>query len=69
MAEARKQLQRSVALSGPKRTKLLRELQIKWHPDRYNGDPVFAERALELSMKVNEAMKVARDNAKARGEL
>ena len=69
MAEARQQLQRSVSLPGPQRTKLLRELQVKWHPDRYNGDPVFADRALELSMKVNEAMKVARENAKARGEL
>lgn len=69
MSEARELLRKSISLPGPKRTKLLRELQVKWHPDRFDGDPMFEDRALELSMKVNEAMKVARENAKARGEL
>ena len=69
IAEARKQIQKSVALPGPKRTQLLRQLQVTWHPDRYRGDPAFADRATEFSMKINEAMRVARENARARGEL
>ena len=66
--EARQRLQKSVSLPWPKERSTPRAAD-QVHPDKYNGDPIFADRVLELSMKVNEAMRVARENAKARGEL
>ena len=50
---------------------LLRELQVKWHPDRQSedADEETKELALELSMKLNEAMRIAKENMRARGEM
>ena len=58
----------SVRLPGPRRKKVLRDLQVKWHPDRQYGDARSKELALEVTQKINEAMAVAKANAKQRGE-
>ena len=58
----------SLCDAGPERKALLRELQIKWHPDKRYATPDFRERADELSVKINEAFAIAKRNAKARGE-
>ena len=58
----------SVRLPGPRRKKVLRDLQVKWHPDRQYGDAKSKELALEVTQKINEAMAVAKANAKQRGE-
>lgn len=68
IADAKKEVRRSVALSDAKRTALLRSLQIKWHPDRAYGDETTREMATELSAIVNEAMTIAKKNIKARQE-
>ena len=47
---------------------LLRSMQLKWHPDRQYGDESTKENAAELITMVNEAMRIAKANAKARGE-
>ena len=62
-------LTRSIRLSGPKRKKLLRDLQVQWHPDKQlDSGEATRELASELSQLINEAMAKAKANAKARGE-
>ena len=68
LTEAEMQLRRSVQLPWPQRKQLLRELQVKWHPDMQYGNAAIRERATALAAKANEAMRVARENAKLRGE-
>ena len=68
LADAFQRLKDSVRYSGPERKALLRELQIKWHPDKRYATPDFRERADELNVKINEAFAIAKRNAKARGE-
>lgn len=71
MKQAMEEVKRSVAMPGAKRKQLLRELQVKWHPDRQSedADEETKELALELSMKLNEAMRIAKENMRARGEM
>ena len=70
MKAAMAEVRRSVSLPGVKRKKLLRDLQIKWHPDRQeDADEETKALALDLSMKINEAMRIAKENIRARGEL
>ena len=68
IGEASQAIKDSVRLSGPERKKVLRSLQAKWHPDRQVGDGANKELATELMMKINEATRIAKANAKARGE-
>ena len=57
-------------LPGPERKKLLRSLQLEWHPDkRQYGSEAEREVLTELAMKINEAMRVAKENMRLRGEL
>ena len=68
------EIQRSVRLSGKPRIELLRSLQVEWHPDvgKYQKLTSDNEAARELAegviTLVNEAMMIAKQNAKARGE-
>ena len=67
---AEQQLSESVKLPWRERKQVLRELQLRWHPDmQYGGGETLQERGNELAAKVNEAMRVAKANAKLRGEL
>ena len=68
IVEATQAIKDSVRLSGPERKKVLRALQAKWHPDRQVGDGATKELATELMMQINEATRIAKANAKARGE-
>ena len=68
-AALREELRRSVSFSGAKRMKTLKDLLIKWHPDRHRDSEEAAAFATEQTMMVNEAMVVAKQNAKLRGEL
>ena len=68
MRAAMEEIRSSVKLSGPERKRVLRAMQVKWHPDRQYGDESTTQLAAELSAKVNEAMAIAKKNAKARGE-
>ena len=67
---AQLEMQRSVRLPWKERRQLLRELQVKWHPDRQYGDvdEGTREEANKLMQSVNEAMRVAKQNAKERNE-
>lgn len=53
-------VRRSVSRPAAERKKILRELQVKWHPDRQYGDASSREFAAELITMVNEAANVAR---------
>lgn len=66
--QAKEEVKRSVAFSDAKRTAILRALQLKWHPDKQYGDEATKEMAGELMATVNEAMRVAKINIKARQE-
>jgi len=67
MNQARELLRRSVARPAEERKKILRELQVKWHPDKFagGGDEQTREFAAELSRMANEAADVARKQAAA----
>lgn len=60
MRAAQEIVKRSISRPAVERKKLLRELQVKWHPDRQYGDEASREFAVELSVMVNEAANVAR---------
>ena len=60
MRAAREVVKRSISRPAAERKKLLRELQVKWHPDRQYGDEASRAFAAELSIMVNEAADVAR---------
>ena len=66
MQEAREILRRSVSRPSDERKKILRDLQVKWHPDKFaNGnDEKAKEFAAELSQKANEAARIAKMQAK-----
>ena len=68
-AALREELRRSVIFSGAKRMKTLKDLLIKWHPDRHRDSEEAAAFATEQTMMVNEAMVVAKQNAELRGEF
>ena len=69
MVLAKEEIRRSVRLSGSERKKVLRSLQLEFHPDKQTGmSSVQRETATEITMLVNEAMMIAKKNAKARGE-
>ena len=68
LREAKEDVRRSKSMSDEKRMAVLRALQIKWHPDRQYGDDASKEMAEELSPIVNEAIRIARANIKARQE-
>ena len=60
MRAAEEIVRRSISRPAAERKKLLRELQVKWHPDRQYGDVASREFAVELTVMVNEAANVAR---------
>ena len=60
MRAAEEIVKRSISRPAAERKKLLRDLQVKWHPDRQYGDEASREFAAELSVMVNEAANVAR---------
>ena len=60
MRAATEIVRRSISRPAAERKALLRELQVKWHPDRQYGDDASREFAVELSVMVNEAANVAR---------
>ena len=60
MRAATEIVKRSISRPAAERKALLRELQVKWHPDRQYGDEASREFAVELSVMVNEAANVAR---------
>lgn len=66
MQEAREILRRSVSRPSEERKKILRDLQVKWHPDKFAGgnDEKAKEFAAELSQKANEAARIAKMQAK-----
>lgn len=64
----KQRLKDSVAFSGPQRKQVLRELQVKWHPDKQYASETNQEGAADLLQMVNEAFAIAKKNAKARGE-
>ena len=68
--EAKAELMRSIRLGDIDRIALLRALQIKWHPDKCMGieDEAMKQMTQGLSAKINEAMRVAKANVKAREE-
>ena len=68
--EAKAELRRSIRLGDIDRIALLRALQIKWHPDKCMGieDEAMKQMTQGLSAKINEAMRVAKANVKAREE-
>ena len=70
---AKREIRDSVRLPGHERKLALRNLQLKWHPDRHSRvaseDETMKERATELMQAINEAMRIAKLNAKARNEL
>ena len=65
---ASQQLKASIKLAGPARKRVLRELQLKWHPDKQYGSAANRERAADLTVQINEAFAIAKRNAKVRGE-
>merc|ERR1740117_2884867 len=67
MNQARELLRRSVARPAEERKKILRDLQVKWHPDKLagGGDEQAREFAAELSRMANQAADVARKQAAA----
>lgn len=66
MTEARELLRRSIARPADQRKKILRELQVRWHPDKWPADDAKArEFAEELSRIANEAAMVAKKQAVA----
>ena len=68
MLEARELLRRSISRPAEERKRILRELQVKWHPDKQYGDESSQQFADELSRMANEAAAVARKQAKAVAE-
>ena len=66
--ETKAAIQRSVSMPGTRRKQLLRDLQVQWHPDKAYDNDATAELAAEIIVMINEAMTIARANAKARGE-
>lgn len=67
MNQAREVLRRSVARPVEERKKILRDLQVKWHPDKFagGGDEQTRTFAAELSRMANEAADIARKQAAA----
>jgi hypothetical protein len=65
MVAAREMLRRSVAKPTQERKRILRDLQLKWHPDKQYGDEESREFAGEIARLVNEAANVARQQAAA----
>ena len=63
-------MKRSIGKSDADRTAILRALQVKWHPDKNMniGDEATRQKANSLSATVNEAMRIAKINIKARAE-
>lgn len=67
---AKSEVSRSIRLGDIQRIALLRELQIKWHPDKCMNieDEATKQMAEQMSANINEAMRIARINCKARDE-
>ena len=60
MQKARELLRRSIARPAAERKKIIRDLQVQWHPDKQSGDENALKFADELSRLANEAASVAR---------
>ena len=58
-------VRQSVKKPPKERKKMLRDLQVKWHPDRQYGDEESRRFAAELTAMVNEAVSVARKQSAA----
>lgn len=55
VATARKLLEVNAGATDEEITRAFRKMSIKWHPDKYKGDP---KEALEMQTKLNEAREV-----------
>ena len=65
VATTRSEIQRSVWLPGQERKKLLRSLQMQWHPDRQaNGKDDNKDLATEMSMEINAAINDAKEEGR-----
>merc|ERR1712146_660003 len=70
LKEAKEVLARSVSLPAEERRKTLRELQVRWHPDKQvDVDDESRAFALELMQMINKQATIAKSNAAEIGAL